>query len=440
MNRFKTILAVSWITVAAALSALAENWPHWRGPQFNGASPEKQAPSKWSKTDNVAWTYDLAGPSAATPIIYGDHVFLSSTDVQADKLLALALDRKTGKLLWRHEVASGIRRDDRSTYASPSPVTDGRRVVFFYGNGEMLACDFAGQKLWSRNIQSDHGAFAFLWTFSTSPTIYKDKLYLQVLQRDVPVSGRGRRDGPNESYLLAINPETGKDLWRHVRPSEAVAESREAFTTPIPFEHGGRSELLVAGGDCITGHDPATGKELWRWGTWNPTKIGHWRLVPSPAAGAGIILACAPKGSPIYAVKAGGNGALDDSWIAWKSEGKREISSDVATPLFYNGDFFILKEERAVLSRVEPKTGSVKWSVELPGRSKYEASPTAAAGKIYLMNFLGDVVVVDADKGEIIHTVSMGESGDNLTRSSIAISQGQLYIRTNKQLFCIGRM
>src|SRR5438093_13480351 len=106
---------------------------------------------------------------------------------------------------------------------------------------------------------------------------------------------------------------TGKELWRHVRPADAVQESLEAFTTPIPFTHDGRTEILITGGDCITGHDAASGKEFWRWGTWNPEKIGHWRLVPSPVAGAGVALACGPKGAPVFAAKLGGSGQLSDS-------------------------------------------------------------------------------------------------------------------------------
>ena len=207
--------------------------------------------------------------------------------------------------------------------------------------------------------------------------------------------GRGLDDRENESYLLALDPENGKTLCASLRPSEAVAESREASSTPIPFTHNGRDEVLLTGGDAITGHDPQTGKELWRWGTWNPKRIGHWRLVPSPIAGGGIILACAPKGDPVYAVKAGGTGKLDDGGLAWVSRQNRQISSDVPTPAFYDGDFFLLSDVRKSLSRVEPATGKVKWTVSTPGRVKYEASPLAADGKIYLINFDGQVAVLE---------------------------------------------
>jgi outer membrane protein assembly factor BamB len=239
---------------------------------------------------------------------------------------------------------------------------------------------------------------------------------------------------------LAIEPETGKTLWRHIRPSQAQAESREAFTTPIPFAGQGRKELLVIGGDDLTGHDPVTGKELWRWGTWNPSRIGHWRHVTSPVTSDDVMLVCAPKREPIYAIRAGGTGQLNDEAIAWISDGPdvRDVSSDVPTPAYYDGDFFVLSDVRKALCRVEPKTGKVKWCVRTPGYPKYEASPLAADGKVYLMNFVGDVVVVDAADGEIINVISMDEPSDEAIRSSVIAAHGQLFIRTDRTLYCVG--
>ncbi|HYT91060.1 MAG TPA: PQQ-binding-like beta-propeller repeat protein [Gemmataceae bacterium] len=424
---------------AFAASLHAENWPQWRGPSFDGGSPEKGLVEKFSPTENVKWTAPMPGPSAATPIVWGDRVFVSTPDAQARTLLALCLDRHSGKELWRHQVASGIGRDNKSNFSSPSPATDGKLVVFFYGSGELAAFDFAGKKLWERNLQTDYGQFAFLWTFSTSPLLHDGKLYVQVLQRDTPVSGRGRKDGPNDSYLLALNPATGRELWKRIRPADAREESLEAFTSPVPVIHGGRSEILVAGGDCITGHDPASGKELWRWGTWNPEKIGHWRLVPSPVAGGGVALACGPKGAPVYAVRLGKQGNLDDSAISWKSA-ERDISSDVSTPLFYQGRFYVLNSDKRSLACVEP-SGTVVWNAPLNSKAKIEASPTAGDGKIYVMNHSGEVFVVAAGpEFKLLHTVAMADAGERDLRSSIAISQGDLFIRTTLKLYCVGKL
>ena len=432
-------LILSCVAGLLAATASGADWPQWRGPFFNGSSDEKDVPAAWSKSENIAWSVELPGPAASTPVVSGDTIFVSSSDVTAQGLVAMAVDRKTGKVLWKHPVAEGLRRDDKSNYASPSSATDGKQAVFFYGNGDLIVFDFKGDKLWSRNIQKDFGEFAFQWTFSTSPVLYDGKLFLQVLQRDVPANGRGRRDGPNESYLLALDPSTGKTLWRVLRPCEAVGESREAFSTPVPFVHGGRKELLITGGDCVSGHDPESGRELWRWGTWNPQKIPHWRLVPSPVAGDGIVLACAPKSDPVYAVKAGGIGVLDDTHIAWKSTPRGAVSSDVPTPAFYRGDFVFLSDVRKTLSRIEPKSGKVKWSLELPGRAKFEASPTVVDGKVFMINFAGDVAVADVETGALLRVIPMGDERDDTIRSVIAVSHSQLFIRTNNRLFCVGR-
>ncbi len=420
------------------LSTRAENWPQWRGPFFNGASSEKDLPVEFSRTSNVKWVAPLPGTSAATPIIWEDHVFVSSLEERTKTLHALALDRASGKFLWDQEVAVGYGHDDKSNFASPSPVTDGKVVVFLYGNGEVAAFDFAGKKLWSRNLEKDYGQFAYQWTYGASPTLYDGKLFLQVLQRDEPVHGRGRSEGPIDSYLLAVEPQTGKSLWKHTRQSEAHMESHEAYSTPIPFQHNGRTELLVTGGDSVTGHSLKDGEELWRWGTWNPTRITHWRLVTSPVAGGGVVVVCAPKGSPIYACKAGAKGRQDDAVLAWKSS-DREVTSDVSTPLFYKGRFYVLKgEQRPSISRVEPATGKVEWSGELDSRIKIEASPTGADDKIYFQNFRGEVFVVAAgDQFKVLKTIPMGDEGDDQLRSSIAVSQGELFIRTGHKLYCV---
>ena len=429
MKHFLSLVLVSLL----AAPSFAENWPQFRGPLSNGSTHETGLPSNWSRTENIAWSADMLGPSAATPIVWNDCVFVSTTDLANNRLKALCLDAGSGELLWEHTVATDIRRDTRSTYAEPSPATDGRLVVFFYGNGELLAFNLDGEKKWQKNI----GPFAFGWTFSSSPVLYNGRLYMQILQRDVAVGGRGNPTG-NESYLLALDPQTGREQWRAIRPSKARAESLEAFTTPVV--HAATGQLLVAGGDALTGHDLETGKELWRWGTWNPERIGHWRLVPSPVASEDVILACAPKRSPIYAVSAGGRGTLDDSALAWVSRDQRNISSDVPTPAYYDGDFFVLSDVRSSLSRVDPKSGQVRWTIRTPGREKYEASPTVADGKIYIVNFDGEVTVVRTDDGEVLQTVAMEPDLDNEhnVRSTIAIAGGRLFIRTNSKLYCVG--
>ena len=431
-------LALGGLIAFAALPLRAENWPQWRGPFFDGSTTDKGVPATFSKTENVKWVADLPGPSAATPIVWNDHVFVSSVDQKAGTLQAICLDRATGKVLWKHDTGTGLGLDDKSNFSSPSPVTDGKRVWFYYGNGQLTAFDFTGKEVWSRNIQKDYGQFAYQWTYGSSPTLYAGRLYVQVLQRNVPVHGRGRTDGPIDSFLLALDPQTGKEIWKVVRPNDAREESKESYSTPIPYTFNNRAELLITGGDCITGHDPDNGRELWRWGTWNPNKITHWRLVPSPVAGGGVALACGPKGAPIFAVRAGATGNADGSGLAWKSS-DREISTDVSTPLFYEGRFYVLNSDRKTLSRVVPETGKVEWTGETGSQAKIESSPTAADGRIYFMNFRGDVFVVQAgEEFKLLHKTAMGDENDNDLRSSIAIANGCLFIRTGSKLYCVG--
>ena len=319
-------------------------------------------------------------------------------------------------------------------------MTDGERVVFFYGNGDLVSYTLDGEEEWRRNLQKDHGDFTFQWTFSASPTLWDGRLYMPVLQRDEPVNGLGKEDNP--SFLLALDPKSGETLFKRERPSDAQAESLESYATVIPHANGkGEVELLVVGGDVITGHDPATGEELWRWGTWNP---GHrerwWRLVPSAVVGGGVALVCAPKRAPVYAVRLGGRGELDEEALAWHSEGGRNpVSSDVPTPLFYGGAFYVLSDVRESLSRVDPATGEVEWTLRMPGKAPWRASPTGADGKIWCMNHAGDVVIVDAEKGAIVNTIPMGEEDDDQTRSTVVVAHGDLFIRTNSKLYCVGR-
>jgi len=427
--------------VLAILSvADANDWPQWRGPYFNGSTDEKNLPSDWSQTENIAWSVDLPGSSAATPIIQADRIFLSGVDSEEEVLLAMCFERMSGKLLWKHDIAQGTSHDKRSTFAASSPLTDGKIVVFFYANGDLVCFDSDGDRRWARNLHKDYGPFAFQWTFASSPTLFNGKLYVQILQRDVPVRGRGLSGQKNESYLLALNPNTGETLWRVIRPSQARRESREAYSTPIPFTLNGKQQLLIAGGDALTGHDLETGKELWRWGTWNPRRITHWRLVPSPVTGEDIILACAPKTDPIYAIRPNGTGILDDSAIAWTSLEERKVTSDVPTPAYYDGDFFVLSDLRKHLARVEPRTGKVKWGIETPGRAKYEASPLAADGKIYIINHDGEAAVIHAENGKILNVIPMDStSGGEVVRASIVAAQGQLFIRTTRKLYCVGK-
>lgn len=439
MKLLKTTQVLAALILTSTLNVSAENWPNWRGPNNNGSSGEKGLPDKFSKTENLLWEADLPGDGASAPIVWENGIYLTSIDESVDGVVAMKLDRQTGKILWKKPFGKGMRQDDRSTYAAPSAVTDGSKVFFFSGTGDLVAFDMEGKQIWARNIQKDYGTFAFGWTFSTSPVLWDGTLYLQVLQRDVAVDDKGFKDRMNESYILAMDPNTGKEKWRHIRQTPALLESREAFSTPVPSEHNGRKELLVIGGDYLTAHDPENGKELWRWGTWNPGKEKFWRLVPSPVYGDGIVIACGPKSAQAYGIKAGGSGKLGKEAIAWESQGK-EVAADVPTPLYYKGRFYLLNGRKKVISCIEPKTGKVLWSEKLNAKVKLEASPTGADGKIYIISHLGEVFVVKAgDTFELVSESNMGVPQSTFIRSPIVAAQGNLFIRANDKLYCIGK-
>lgn len=440
----KTLLLIACFGLV--LSLQAGNWPNWRGPNYDGSTSAKNLPSTFSKTENIKWATNLPGPSAGTPIVWNNRVFVSSIGKKDGSLQALCLDRTSGKIIWQDKAGSGYqpgnagnswRLDGKSDYASPSPVTDGSTVVFFYGNGDLVSYSLDGKRKWARNLQKDYGDFTFQWTFSSSPTLYEGKLYMQILQRDEPVHGRGKQG--NESFLLALDPSNGKVIWKKTRPSKANKESLESFATPIPFEGAGRKELVIVGGDVLTGHDPATGSELWRWGTWNPNhREQWWRLVPSPVIGGGVILACGPKKAPVFAAKAGlkGTHSGKDGQV-WNSGPNSVVTTDVPTPLYYKGKFYVLSDLRKAMSKVDPATGKIEWTSQMPGKFKWRGSPTAADNKIFAMNHNGEVVVMDPASGKILHQASMGEKYDDNTRASIAIADNQLFIRTNGKLYCV---
>ena len=196
----------------------AVNWPQWRGPAFNGSSPEAETPTVFSRTENVRWSTAMPGPAAATPVVWEDRVFVSSTDATARTLVALALDRKTGTVLWQKKVSDGFGRDPRSNYASPSPVTDGQRAIFLYGNGALVAFDLKGRELWHRNLEQEKGPFAMQWTYAASPLLHGSRLYLQVLQRNVPVNGRGPKilmQGGYDKASFTSGTEQHSEGWKY---------------------------------------------------------------------------------------------------------------------------------------------------------------------------------------------------------------------------------
>jgi outer membrane protein assembly factor BamB len=422
--------------VLAGINAQAENWPHWRGPNFNGSATETNLPSHWTKTENVAWVAPLPGYSGATPAVWGDSVFVSSPDSE-NNLTLVCLDRKTGQSRWLRKVAEGNFEKGRNNSASPSPVTDGTLVFIMFATGDLAAFDFSGKEIWHRNLATEYGRFAIMWIYGSSPTLYRGKLYVQVLQHGkVPPEYSHARDGKadRDSYLLCLDPATGKNVWRHVRPTDAFSEAQEAYTTPIPVQNGNSAEIVVVGANYVTAHALQDGGELWRCAGLNDKKEAFWRIVPSPVATDGLIFACGPKRDPVLAIKDGGHGTVTDSHLAWRF---KEFPSDCTTPLVYNQRLFILDGDKQIMTCLQPQTGQKVWQGSLGVREIFRASPTGADAKIYCIGEAGTAVVLDAgDEFKVLASIPMGEAP---VRSTIAAAQGQLFIRTARNLYCIAK-
>lgn len=432
------ILQTFALLALATLAARAENWPQWRGPLLNGTSPETGLPTTWTR-ETVKWAVPMPGPSGASPVVWGDTIFVTSPNEEKN-LLLIAVNRKDGAILWQKEIANGDITKGRANMASSSPVTDGKAVYVLFGTGDFAAVDFKGYLLWKRNLSEEYGRFSFNWLYGSSPLLFQGKLYLQVLQRNpapADYPGQAGGDPARESFLLCVDPATGKNIWKHVRPTDALNESQESFGTPVPhIGPDGKVQLLVVGGDCLSAHDPATGDELWRGYGLNPTKRGDMRTVPSPVSVGAFAVAGGPKKGPVLAFHTDMKGDISDTGVAWRFEEKK--TPDVCTPVYYNGKLFVLDGDSHTLTALDPKTGEKKWQGEIPTRAVVRSSPVAADGKLYFIDEKNNVFIVGAgDQFELIANIPMGDSEG--TRATIAMSNGDLFIRTPEHLFCVGK-
>ena len=420
--------------VILAVPAGADNWPQWRGPFLNGFTSEKDLPTTWSKTENVLWVAKMPGVGQSTPIIWEDRVFITAIEGESKKMWAISLNRSDGNELWKHDMGEGFFSGNGNSGASPSPITDGERVYFLFGTTELATFDMDGQPLWRRNIEEDHGWMSINFRYGASPLLYQDKLYISVLHRHSAVELRPEEPSPM-SYLLCIDPKTGEDLWKHVRDTDAIGESMEAYTTPYPFEGKNGSLIIVAGGDYVTAHDPVDGKEVWRSHNCNPQNRKNYRLVSSVVSIDETLVFYEPRGRAIFAIKGGGAGQLSEEDLLWST---RENAPDVCTPLIMGGKLFVLDGTRKVMSCLDPATGEVYWSGKLDVKNKFQASPTGADGKIYCISMGGEVVVLSAgDEFKVLANIDM--SGKGTCRATISAAHGQLFVRTEDNLYCIGK-
>jgi outer membrane protein assembly factor BamB len=408
--------------VAATATAGADNWPQWRGPSLNGVSTEKNLPLKWSASENVTWKLALPTLGGSTPIVWNDTIFLSVADgpEEGAPLNLWAIDRAKGTVRWKQPMGTGNHKVRKGDMTSPSPVTDGKTVWLLTGTGVIKAFDFAGKELWALDLQKQYGKFGLNHGYGSSPLLLDGALYVPVLQGF-------HTDDP--SYVVKVDGKSGKVLWRVERPTEAIRESPDAYTTPVPVKNGKGVEIVVSGGDIVTAHDPATGKELWRSRGLNPENNPFYRIVASPIV-HGTTVISPSRVKPMLAIRAGGRGDVTDSHRLWSFD----RGPDVPTPVTDVTLLYVI-DDRGVVHALDLKTGSVVYGPERLRPGTYSSSPVLAGDRIYIGNEDGYVVVMKAGK-------EFGVLAENPLEeymlSSPAMSDGQIFIRTAKHLYCIG--
>jgi outer membrane protein assembly factor BamB len=418
-NVSKGLTLAILVTLLAARFALADNWPQWRGPFLNGISSEKNLPIHWSAEENVAWKVALPSWSGSTPIIWGEKIFLNIAE--GSDLYLWCLDRSKGALIWKKQLGSGNTKMRKQNMSSPSPVTDGKNVWVMTGTGVLKGFDFNGAEVWARDIQRDYGRFGLNWGYASSPLLYEDALFVQVLH------GMRTHD---PSYLLRIDKNTGKTIWRVERPTKAIVESPDSYTTPALARQASTVEIVITGGDCVTGHDPATGKELWRANGLNPDNDPNYRIVASPVVYQDVVYA-PTRVKPLLAIKTGGHGDVTRSNRLWEFQ----HGPDVPTPVT-DGKYFYVVDDRGVMWCLDAKTGQTIWGPQRIKNGTYSSSLVLADGKLYVTNEDGLTTVLRA--GPTFEVLA--ENGLNdYTLSSPAISDGQIFMRTAQFLYCIGK-
>jgi outer membrane protein assembly factor BamB len=417
MRRYS--LGIMALVLLSFVIVHAENWPQWRGPGLNGVSTEKNLPVKWTTEENVVWKVAMPGFSGSTPIIWRDRIFLNVAN--GDVLEFWCLDKSKGEVLWKKQLGAGNVKMRKQNMSSPSPVTDGRSVYVMTGTGILKGFDFSGKELWTREIQKDYGNFGLNWGYASSPLLFEDSLYVQVLHGM-------KTDDP--SYVMRFDKKTGKTLWKVDRPTSAIRESPDSYTTPALLRYGKSTEIVITGGDCVTGHDPETGQELWRANGLNPDKNEFYRLVASPIIFNEIIYA-PTRVKPLLALKAGGRGDVTSSHLLWSTVN----GPDVPTPVT-DGKYFYIVNDRGIMWCLDAKTGAEVYGQQRIKTGAYSASPVLADGKVYVTNEDGLTTVVAA--GPKFEVLAENPLNDYVL-SSPAISDGRIYIRTTGHLYAIGK-
>lgn len=447
-RQFMTLSLILAVIGVSGIIRAEENWPHWRGPLHNGISDAKNLPMNWSLTENIVWKTELPSWSAATPIIWGDRIFITSPskadtkpepeqkeqtqgssraqrpgrDPGGSKLFLFCISKKDGKVLWQRELDDKNQVHNKQNDSTPSPVTDGQNVWIVTGTGKIFCFEMDGKLIWKTDLQEEYGAFGHNWGYGSSPLLHEGSLIVEVLHGM-------RTDDP--SYIVSYEAKSGKVQWHQERPTDAEKESPDAYTTPVVLKLQGQTQIVISGGDYVTGHDFKSGKEIWRAAGLNPLKRSNYRIVPTPIIVDGIIYAPTRK-TPLLALKVGGMGDITESHLVWKFEGS--AAPDVPSPVC-DGKYFYMVDDRGLVTCLDAKTGTLIWGPEATTEAIVSASPVLTDGKLYIINEKGVTSIVSV--GKEFKLLATNDLDGTYTLASPAVSGSQLFIRTSTHLYCI---
>ena len=419
------------VLILCALT-FVDNWPQWRGPRGQGVSEEKNLPLEWSSTKNIKWKTAVPGRGHSSPIVWGNRLFLTTSiegaeipgaaavkhviNNQAVKLpdttgaershtlKLICIDIETGKLLWERTVYEGRMFDDRqkaNTYASSTPATDGRYVYAFFGSEGIYCYDFDGKEIWKASL----GGIAKMgYGEGTSPVIFENLVIIQV-----------DRELGQDSFITALDKTTGEQVWKTLR------KNRASWSTPVLARGAKRVELIATGAESVVSYDPATGKELWH----SEGLISH--AIPTPLVGDESVFVYAGSHD-----KRGYSVRLGDSKIQWRYD---KGTAYVASGVLYDGSIYLITDS-GIMTSLDAATGQLRYEGgRLPVATTFFASPVAFDGKILITSQDGDTYVIAAGpKYEVLKTNSLGEP----VYASPAISGGRIFIRGERNLYCIG--
>ena len=423
MNRILWYRALFLGTICVfSAGAMSDDWPRWLGPDGLGVSAETDLPVSWSKSKNVAWKVDLPGWGRSSPIVVGDRVYLTSQS-EDDALHVHCIGKAKGKILWSKQIGRGNQKANRlHNMASPTPVADANHVWVLFGTGDLACLDRDGRITWQQNIQKRYGRYHIQWGMGSSPILLDGKLFI-VCMKD-----------KGNSYLLALEADTGKKIWKKSRDFPAVGEARDSYTSPIVYRSNGSSQIVVCGAEHINAYDPKDGKQLWVSGG---LEVSHpyGRSVSSPTAGEGLIIAVSSgyqHRGHVLALEAGGRGDVTKSHRIWTFD---RHASDCPTPVIYRGRIYIVKDS-GLVSCLELHSGEVLWQERLFRGTDVKVSPVAGDGKIYFTNSEANTVVIDAaSQLKILARNPL----DDETLATPALSGSAVIIRTRDAVYAMGK-